>query len=119
MQRDPAYLTDILDAAQLAVAYASGMTEERFLADLKTQDAVIRKMEVIGEAAKRLSDEAITALPGIDWKGFKGFRDVLSHNYDRVDLAIVWATVTTELPSLIALIRARLVALGLPLPPGS
>jgi uncharacterized protein with HEPN domain len=95
------------------------MTEEAFRADLKTQDAVIRKMEVIGEAAKRLSEGTITALPSIDWKGFKGFRDVLIHNYDRVDVAIVWKTLAEELPPLVVAVWARLQELGLPLPPGS
>ena len=118
-QRDPAYLADILDAAQLAISYSRGMNEEMFRADLKTQDAVIRKMEVIGEAAKRLSEGAIAGLPTVDWKGFKGFRDVLIHNYDRVDVAIVWKTLTEELPSLVVAVRARLQEQGLPLPPGS
>ena len=68
MNRDREYLGDILNSAQLAVEYTSGVSREDFLADTQLQDSVVRRIEIIGEAAKRLSDAARQAMPAIPWK---------------------------------------------------
>ena len=112
MRRDPAYLIDVLNAAHAARDYVAGMDEQAFLADKKTQDAVIRNFEIIGEAAKRLSAETIQLIPGVDWKGFKGFRDILIHEYDDIDLSIVWKSLTEEVPVLIERVAAHLDETG-------
>jgi len=74
---------------------------EHFMADPKTQDAVIRNFEVVGEAAKRLSPEFVAAHPKVPWRRIAGFRDVLIHAYDRVDLSEIWNIIEQHLPSLI------------------
>jgi uncharacterized protein with HEPN domain len=101
MPRDPQYFLDILQAAKIALSYIAGKTQEEFLADTLCQDAVIRRLEIIGEAARRLSREARTTLPGLTWNAMIGMRNILIHEYDDVDLTIVWDTVKTGLPILI------------------
>lgn len=71
-----------------------------FLTDSKTQDAVIRNFEIIGEAIKRLSEERRQSATQIPWKHWAGFRDVLIHQYDGIDPVEVWLTVEKDLPTL-------------------
>ena len=92
MSRDSAYLVDILEAARLAREYVAGKTSEEFLQDTQCQDAVIRRLEIIGEAARRLSDETRKALPSLPFLDMADMRNFLIHNYDDVDLSIVWDT---------------------------
>ena len=73
---------------------------DAFLEDRKTQDAVLRNLEVLGEAAKGVSDGLRRRHPGIRWKDMAGMRDRLIHDYPGVDLAIVWRAVAVELPKL-------------------
>jgi uncharacterized protein with HEPN domain len=101
MSRDPEYLVDILAAARLALKYTSGKTREQFLADTQCQDAVIRRLEVIGEAARRISEDSRAALPRVPWKDIVAMRNILIHKYDGVDLVVVWDTVQEHLPALI------------------
>ena len=81
------------------------MDKETFLFDNKSQYAVIRCFEVIGEAVKRLSDDVIKAHPGIPWASMAKMRDILIHAYDRVDLDEVWDTVQNDIPGLISFIE--------------
>jgi len=74
------------------------MTYEAFLADTRTQDAVIRNLEIIGEATKNLSSELRAKYPDISWKGMAGVRDRLIHHYFGVNLDIIWYIITAELP---------------------
>jgi len=101
MPRDTAYLLDILEAARLAAAYASTKTKEEFLRDTQCQDAVIRRLEIIGEAARRISDETRARLPHLPWSAMINMRNLMIHEYDHVDLAVVWDTVQHHLPTLI------------------
>lgn len=101
MLRDPQYLIDILEAAKLARSYVEGKTQDDFLADTQCQDAVIRRLEIIGEAAGRLSEETRATVPELDWRAMIGMRNMMIHEYDGVDLDIVWETVETDLPALI------------------
>ena len=105
MSRDPQYFLDILEAAKLAQSYIAGKTQEEFLQDTLCQDAVIRRLEIIGEAARRLSPEARVSLPELTWHAMIGMRNLLIHEYDDVDLSIVWDTVKTDLPALIKAIE--------------
>jgi len=102
MQRDAEYLVDILAAARLALAYTAGKTPEQFLADTQCQDAVIRRLEVIGEAVRRISDQTRAAFPKVPWKDMVAMRNVMIHEYDDVDLTVVWDTVQAHLPALVA-----------------
>lgn len=108
MNKDPrVYLAHILERARRIEAYI-GDGEEAFGRDHRTQDAVIRNFEVIGEAAKRVPEEYRRDHPEIPWQLMAGFRDVLIHAYEGVDLGRVWRTATQELPRVKAAIQAIL-----------
>ena len=107
MSRDIEYIVDILESARLARAYVGDSTLEEFQADVQCQDSVIRRFQVIGEAAKRVSEEGRAAWPNLPWKEMVGMRNVVIHGYDAVDLAVVWETVTNDLPKLIAALERR------------
>lgn len=70
--------------------------------DSQCQDAVIRRLEIIGEAARRISPETRARLPQLPWEAMIGMRNILIHEYDDVDLMIVWDTVQKDLPRLVA-----------------
>src|SRR3989338_2038597 len=89
-QRDLAYVLDIINAAKLAKSFIGNLTKEKFYEDLKTQSAVIRQLEIIGEATKKVSEEFRNKHNGIEWKKMAGMRDILIHDYHDVDLDEVW-----------------------------
>ena len=101
MSRDDAVALDMLNAARRAVDFAADCTEAELGTDLKTQSAILHQLLVLGEAAKRLSDDFREAHPGTPWKAIAGMRDRIIHGYDDVDLREVWRTVDRDLPSLI------------------
>jgi uncharacterized protein with HEPN domain len=108
MSRDEVYLLDILEAARLALEYVRGKAREEFLADVQLQDAVIRRLAIIGEAARRVSDETRAAIPSLPWHQMVGMRNIIVHEYDDVDLDVVWDAVTRDLPPLVADLGERL-----------
>lgn len=106
MQKDNIiFLRHILERSEKITAFTKGMSEEDFMKDDKTQSAVIREIEVIGEAAKRVSEDFRKSHPEISWKLMAGMRDMLIHNYEGVDLFSVWATVQRDIPVLLSEIR--------------
>ena len=105
-QRDLSYLTDILQAAYLIETFVQGVDEQEFYQDLMCQSAVIRQIEIIGEATKRLSTTFRNAHPEIPWRSMAGMRDILIHAYDHVDLTEVWNTATLAIPDIIQKIEA-------------
>jgi len=111
MQRDKEYMLDILEAAKLAIDYIGDKTREEFFGDLQCQDAVIRRLEIIGEAARRISEETQAAYPDLPWSDMVGMRNIMIHEYDDVDLVIVWETVNNDLPPLIDALEKRLQSL--------
>ena len=94
---DKDLLSDIQEGIRRTVAYTVGMTYETFLLDSKTQDAVIRNLEVIGEATKNLSEDTRREFPDIPWTSMAGVRDRLIHHYFGVNLDVVWHIVAAEL----------------------
>lgn len=92
------YIADILAAIQEVEEFTRAMEYEQFEADRKTVNAVVRSLEVMGEAAKRIPEEVRQRYPGVPWKRMAGMRDKLIHEYSGVDLEIVWGAVKTELP---------------------
>lgn len=100
MKKDPrVYLAQILERINRIRAYTIE-GKEAFFADPRTQDAVIRNFEVIGEAAKRIPDEYRKQHPTIPWRGLSGFRDVLIHQYEGVSAAEVWEVIEKHLEPL-------------------
>lgn len=92
------YLVDILDASVQARNFISGMSYDEFAADAKTVFAVIRALEIVGEASKRIPPNMRDSYPDIPWRSMAGMRDKLIHDYFGVNLEVIWKTVTEELP---------------------
>ena len=88
------------------MAYVAGMTRQDFLRETQVQDAVIRRLEIIGEAAGRISPEFRGAHPEIQWSEIRGMRNQMIHGYDNVDVEIVWDTVERDIPHLIQIIES-------------
>lgn len=91
------YLDDILDAIVQIRLYMLGMSKEEFARDRKTQDAVVRNLEIIGEAAGKLPEEAIKTTTQIEWRKIKALRNILIHEYFGINLSVVWDLVQNKL----------------------
>jgi len=91
---------DISSAVERILLYISEMTYREFILDIKTQDAVIRNLEILGEAVKNLPPTFIEQYPEIPWRLIAGMRDKLIHHYFGVSLAIVWETAQSDIPML-------------------
>ena len=98
-------MLDILEAARLASGYVLGKTKEEFLRDSQCQDAVVRRLEIIGEAARRISEPTRARISQVPWAAMIGMRNFMIHEYDDVDLQVVWDTVREHLPKLIETIE--------------
>ena len=97
MTDDVVYLKHILDAAAKIESYVA-VGREEFAAKSHWQDAVIRQLEIIGEATKRLSADLRGQYPEVPWRRIAGLRDVLIHDYMGVDIAAVWQITQKDLP---------------------
>ena len=94
------YLRDILDAMDKAEEFVLNLDLHAFSIDDKTAFAVIRSLEIIGEAAKKITLDKRRRFPNIPWKSLTGMRDKLIHDYVGVSLEVVWRTVKEDIPSL-------------------
>jgi uncharacterized protein with HEPN domain len=103
--RDAAYLWDMLEAARAVQRYTSGKSRPDFDADRIVQRAVERELEIIGEAAARVSDSFKAAHPEVPWKLIVGQRNVLIHDYGDIDYDRLWAVVVDHVPRLVMLIQ--------------
>lgn len=101
MRHDDCYLLDMLVAAHKAARFAEGLTYERFLGSDLHQNAILKVLEIIGEAASRISADARTAHPEVPWPDIVGLRNRIVHAYFDVDLAVVWNIVRNDVPALI------------------
>ncbi len=92
------FIEDILDGMNKAETLVEGMAYSQFEADFRTNFAVVRALEIIGEAVKRLPEELCSKYPDIPWRGMAGMRDRIIHGYDNVDLRIGWSVVKVDIP---------------------
>ena len=106
-REDTAVIQDIKEAIDRITSYTSKMEYDDFLQNYKTQDAVVRNIEILGEAAKLLSDETKRNYPNIPWKDIAGTRDKLIHDYFGVNIDIVWDIVKNEIPFLSKQLNAK------------
>jgi uncharacterized protein with HEPN domain len=98
MRRDPRlYLDDILEAIAQIQEYTAGIDYPMFIQDRRTQDAVVRNLEIIGEAASRLPGSIKSGISNIEWKKIVGLRNILIHEYFGVSLPVVWDIVQNKL----------------------
>lgn len=97
-RRDTDYLGDIKEAVNNIALYIKGLTYKKFLLDRKTQDAVVRNFEIIGEATKNLPKSIRDKYPSIPWRKMAGMRDKVIHEYFGVNHETVWKTAKNTLP---------------------
>jgi uncharacterized protein with HEPN domain len=93
------------------IEYTTGLTKEDFFRSSQVQDAVMRRIEIMGEAVKNLPEKIIKENPHIPWKKIAGMRDILIHEYFGIDLELVWKVATDDIPKLkkdIAVIKEKL-----------
>ena len=103
----PNYLSDIIGAAEKCLEFVNGMDMQAFLSDERTVFAVIRCLEIIGEATRQTSSEVLNVYPQILWPEVIGFRNQLIHNYRRIDFEIVWDAVNVYVPELLAALSSE------------
>lgn len=106
MTRDKESLFDIVEAIEKILAYTKGVRFEEFQLNDEKQDAVLRRILVIGEATKRLSAEFKTRHSQIPWKEIAGMRDIVVHDYNRIDLETIWDVVQNDLPELVQFLNS-------------
>lgn len=100
-RRDANYLADIQEAIERINEYTAGLSYEEFQTDRKTQDAVVRNLEIIGEATKNLTADLRKAHPEIPWKSLAGVRDKVIHHYFGLNEDIIWKIACYELKDLL------------------
>jgi uncharacterized protein with HEPN domain len=101
------YHNDMREAAAKVVRYTAGMDRLGFAANDLARDAVLRNLEIIGEAAKHIPPATRAKLADIDWRRIIGFRDVVAHAYFGIDDVILWDIVSVKVPELIAAIEGE------------
>lgn len=101
MSRDQESILDIIESIKLILHYVEGVNQESLAANYEKQDAILRRITIIGEATKRLSPEFRQKHSDIPWKKIAGMRDVITHDYDEIDLTEIWTVITENIPELL------------------
>ena len=111
MSRDPRlYLEDMRDCCRKVLRYTEAMKLEQLIADERTFDAVMRNLEITGEAARHVPAEIRDRYPEVEWRSIAGFRDVAIHAYPTIDEEIVWDIVKRKVPGLLQQVERILAA---------
>ncbi len=105
MYRDNASINDAYNAGKNVLAYAGGLTKEELKADEIKTSAIIYQVIIIGEATTRLSSEFREKYPDVPWKRMVGMRNILAHQYDKVDFEILWNAIRIGIPNILAKIE--------------
>lgn len=105
LPREHSYLLDMLNAAKLAQDFVANVDWETFKSDLMRQAAVTRQLEIIGEAARRISEDSQQEMSEIPWHQIIGMRNRIAHEYNRLNLVRLWDTVQIALPELITVLE--------------
>ena len=105
---DEVRLTHIVEAARLVETYLKGVSKESFLKDSLRQDAVIRRIQIIGEATRHISPETLAAMPNFPAKEARGMRHILVHDYEEVNVGLVWDTAREDVPVLRKVVESYL-----------
>lgn len=108
MSRDKASILDIVNAAKRVLLFAEGLDKSTLATNEEKQSAILYQVIVIGEATKRLSLEFRAQHPAIPWKDIAGMRDILVHQYDRINLNSLWNVIQTDIPELLELLEPLL-----------
>lgn len=111
--KDAARLWDMLDAARAALEFVQGLRFDQFVKDRKTRNAVERNLEILGEAARGISNATRDLYPGVPWKSLIGLRNILIHEYGEIRYEILWQILQDKLYPLIQ----NLEAMGVDSPP--
>jgi uncharacterized protein with HEPN domain len=105
-------LRDVLDAAKLIASYVKDTSEADFRTNTEKQDAVIRRLEIIGEATAHLSDATRQAVPELPFRKMRGMRNIVAHDYANVDLKIVWEVATIHVSEVCAVLEKFFASQG-------
>ena len=108
LERDAAHLWDMLDAPRQVTAFSAGLDLDQLLADARSRYAIERALEIVGEAARRVSAETVSRHPEVPWKGIIGFRNVLAQEYGAIDYRRLYTVITDGVPALIVALEAIL-----------
>ena|SRR5450432_1972152 len=98
---DAAYLLDMLEAAEAIARYVRQKTQQQYMSDEILRDAIERRIEIVGEAARKVSDIFKAAHPEISWRKIIAQRHVIAHDYGEIDHGILWVVATVHVPELI------------------
>ena len=112
-------LRDVLEASRLIASYVKDTAEADFRADKQKQDAVVRRIEIIGEATAHLSEETRRAVPELPFRKMRGMRNIVAHDYANVDLNIVWQVATVHVPKVCAVLEKFFFQQDPSLPPAA
>lgn len=101
MKKDPKiFLSHILESIELIENHTKAISKEKFFKNITVQDAVVRRIEIIGEAVKNLPSDYKRKHPEVEWREITGMRDKLIHEYFGVNLNVVWRTIKKDIPQL-------------------